>query len=437
MGLAANIVFVITVITLSAVGFYGTYYFNVGSAYTAKIACSGLKSAGRPQSSVNEEFSFIPIPIYSVNVNGNTVTASFFGFFSRTAVYDPQSNSCTLLGPGTEKLNHQKTSVLAPKPKKHEPSAPVKREGVNTEHLAAIIGAAFDEPSIPEAGFHRRSRAILISIDGEVITEQYAPGFDENTPLIGWQLTEALFSAIIGKRIDEGKLSLAATNLFPESDWAKDKRKDITLGQLLSGTSGLSITGSEFHNMLYDSDSASDYVIKTATLKQSEKPFSGASNLLSRVLRNSFASQEEYWTYVRSFLDEIGLQNTIIDTDNQGDFVASSFAYGPARDWFNFGEFIRNRGKVNGKQILSESWFDNLSSSATTGPVKGLWSNNNNQISADIPKDAIFALGDEEQSITVIPSLKLTVVRLGCTQPGTVWHLTGFITYLLQNVLTQ
>lgn len=438
MALAGNIIIVLIIVVLSVTGFYGTYYLNVGAGYTAKIGCSGALTAKRSLSSVNEEFSFIPLPIFSLSVNDNSATASFFGLFPRTAIYDPQSNSCTLLGSGTEKLLHQKTSALALKnPKPYEASTPVQREGVNRDTLAAIIAAAFDEPSIAEAGFNRRTRAILIAIDGELISEHYAPGFNQNTPLIGWQMTEALFATIIGKRIEEGKLSLTASNLFPNSEWAKDKRKDITIEALLKGTSGLELDSAAYHNMVYDTNSAADSIIASASLTHSSKPFTGASNLLSRVLRNSFESQEAYWTYVRSFLDEIGMSNTVIDTDNVGDFVASYFAIGPARDWFNFGEFIRNRGQVNGKQILASSWFDVLTSSQSTGPVNGLWLNTNNQISAAIPKDAIFALGDEEQSITVIPSRKLTIVRLGCTQPGTVWNLPGFITYLLQSVLPQ
>jgi len=442
MSLAGNIILVVTVIVLSVGGYYGNYYADLGAGYTAKIACSGVFISKRTLGAIEEEeFSFIVIPVFSLKLNMNSVTSNaFFGLYSRTAFYDPSSNTCALAGHGSDALKHTKSKALSSNAKSSPLESVTNLEGINYDNLRTLLDAAFHEPFVKEAGFHRRSRAIIIVRDGKILKEEYSEKELKNTPLASWGLTEALFSSIVGKRVQEGKLSLSTSNLFPE--WRNDKRSKITIGDLLFGTSGLWMDFSHHYNMVYQADSAAEYAIAHASLKENVDHFPAGANLLSRLLRESFATQEEYWKYVRDFLDQLGLKDTVIETDSVGDFVPSTLGLGSASDWIRYGLFVSSKGKtLSGEQILPASWFDDLLTprDQKQARVQGGFHLNRSlqghKLFDSLPEDAIFALGEEGQSLSIIPSQKLVVVRLGSTQPRKAWNLEGFLDYLLQNVI--
>jgi len=444
MGLAANIIIVVSVFTLAISVYFGNFYINAGSGYTAKVVCSGVFTSGRSVEEVmDEDLSFIPVAIYSVDKQGNQITAKSLVGYSRTAVYDPDSNSCSLIGANSESLAHTKsinprtntdTSVLA---------VDNSVAGVNYEKLNLILEAAFHEPTVREAGVFRRSRAIVVLYKGKIIGEKYAEGFSPSTRLIGWGLTEALFSSVLGQRVQDGKLSLSQNRLFPQ--W-KDQRANITVSDLVHGSSHLSMSFAEHTEMIYLQDSAADFAAENAKISKSWSPFSGGANILSRLLRNTFGTRAEYWNYVYEFLNSIGMKGAVIDTDSVGDFVASSFGYATAREWATYGQFVLQKGMFDGKQVLPSSWFDSLLVPVEHSPNRrqggGGWTLNvgssNNPSERpypDLPADTILALGEEDTSLTVIPSKDLVVVRLGCTHPSAVWYLSGFVNYLIDNVI--
>merc|ERR1712137_597941 len=324
------------------------------------------------------------------------------------------------------------------------------------ENLQKIFDAAFHEPVLKESGIMRNTRAAIIVYDGKIIAERYAEGISTSTPLLGWSMTKSIVSTLIGLRVQEQKMSLTDSHLFPE--WEGDERSQITLDQLLRASSGLEFQEtndpwSDVSGMLFRS---SDYIKFAASKPLKHKPdtvwsySSGTTNILSKLLRDSFKNDggdAAYWNFSKNFFNQLGMESMVLDTDAHGNYVGSSFSHATARDWARFGLFAMNRGNWMGKQILEEKWFDyalNPTPTSQRGEYGAQWWLNagskedpSNRPYPNLPTDAFFAQGYMGQTVAVIPSKKLVVVRLGATSTDSVWNIEGFLNYIVNEVITS
>jgi CubicO group peptidase (beta-lactamase class C family) len=155
---------------------------------------------------------------------------------------------------------------------------------------------------------------------------------------------------------------------------------------------------------------------------------SGTSNLLSKVLRESFKGNDTaYWTFPRTHLfNPLGMDSAFLEVDAAGNFVMSSFGYATPRDWARFGLLYLKDGVWPGVgRILPEGWVK-----YTTTPTpksKGrygahFWLNKQNFTNGEegrlpnMSQDAYFASGYEFQTVLVIPSAEMVIVRMGLTR---------------------
>ena len=155
---------------------------------------------------------------------------------------------------------------------------------------------------------------------------------------------------------------------------------------------------------------------------------SGTTNILSRIIRNTLGDQEYYRFPYEKLFYKIGMNHTIIEPDPSGTFVGSSYAFATARDWARFGMLYLNEGMCNGERILPRDWVaysTTPSSAAKMGEYGAQWWLNrgapeNSAIRKypELPTDAYWADGFEEQYVMVIPSKKLVIVRLGVSHHG-------------------
>ncbi len=133
--------------------------------------------------------------------------------------------------------------------------------------------------------------------------------------------------------------------------------------------------------------------------------------------------------YLRTRLFEpAGMRSALIEPDEAGVPVGSSYGYATARDWARFGQLFIDGGVAGGKQILSRDWVDfvRAPTAAAPRPLYGgqFWLNRGDETGprkrmfAGLPVDTFMALGHNEQIVAVIPSLDAVVVRLGWTPEG-------------------
>lgn len=451
---------------------------EVVAAYAAKVIASAVFVSGRTVDSVLAEelapdrpIEAMVAPLLKIDVDREqrSVTCRI-GAASATAVAMPLG--CTLVRDGAkvEDLRKRGKRVEAAPDDAVPRSEQDKRflseedirsvtrpsgdEGVEyppyflpSEALQRAIDAAFAEP---ENGPKIRTRAVVVLRGGHLVTERYADGFTREMPLPGWSMTKTIVNALIGIRVMQGKLDLDAPLPVPEWKAEDDPRRAIRLSHLLTMSAGLQWNEdyddpkSDALRMLFGSSDHAAVFAERPVAKPPGVDFeyaSGSTNLTCRVLRTTFASDDEYWAFPREALFEpLGMHSALVETDPSGTFVGSSYGFATARDWARFGLLYMNDGMVGDKRVLPEGWV--ARSAVPHADSRGrcgmhLWLNADPdgegpapQPWPELPADLLRMDGHEGQYVIVFPKAQLVVVRLGCTKNGG-FDLRGFLRSVL------
>ncbi|MBU2327877.1 MAG: beta-lactamase family protein, partial [Alphaproteobacteria bacterium] len=248
------------------------------------------------------------------------------------------------------------------------------------------------------------------------------------TPLLGWSMTKTVTATLVGLLQGEGRIDLEARALFPA--WSGDARREIALADLLAMQSGLRFNENygdvtDVTRMLYLEPDMGAYV---ASLPSEAPPgtrfnySSGETVLISRYWMSRFADQAEALAFPRRALfDALGMRSAVLEPDQAGTFVGSSYLYATARDWARFGLLIAESGNWAGRPLLDPAYVARITepSERSDGAYTRAQAWQNGPQGADndfgLPEDTVWMLGHDGQSIAVIPSERLVVVRLGLT----------------------
>jgi len=307
--------------------------------------------------------------------------------------------------------------------------------------LERVLDEAFVEPA---PGSHRQTRAIVVLHRGRVAAERYAPGFDRDTPLIGWSMTKSITNNLVGFLVADGVLDTAAPAGVPEWQAPDDPRRQITLAHLLQMSSGLDFeevygAGSKTTDMLFASYSAAA-VAADAPLAYApgERWYysSGSTNILARIVRDAVGgSLLEVQRFTRErLLQPLGLASMVIETDASGVQVGSSFSYATARDWARLGQFWLQDGVWEGQRLLPEGWMDWSTTPAPAAPNgeygAQFWLNagrsSRDRPFPALPEDMFYASGFNGQMVAVFPEQQIVVARLGFTTDDS-WNSAEFL----------
>jgi hypothetical protein len=315
--------------------------------------------------------------------------------------------------------------------------------------LGKAVELAFTEPNPKRL---RRTRAVVVAQHGRLIAERYAPGFDRDSPFAGWSLSKSVMSALVGILIGEGRMSLQDAALWPE--WrAPDPRASINIEDLLRMRSGLQFSeeysdlSSDVIEMLFSTPDVVSYAVNrplTAPPGSVWSYASGTTNILSGILRRT-VGEERYHAWPRHKLfDPMGMESAVMEVDAVGNFVSSSFMLATARDWARFGQLFLQDGIWVGRPILPVGWARFCVTPTPQSPAGKYgahwWLKLQPDIggatpaAARIPPDAFFAVGHEGQTLTVIPSRGLVVVRLGLSIYIDAWNHAQFIAEIVDAV---
>jgi CubicO group peptidase (beta-lactamase class C family) len=430
----------ILVVLLAALS-YGVYYawnaFPILTGYGAKNLCSCTMVAGRQADDViaNELGSgMLALGNYSISYEDSSATATVLGVAKRKAIYR-KGLGCTLVNEITEEeLRKQPWKVVSPPSVNQDTIAwpdgnliaeSIPMDAYNLELMNNTVARAFEFPDT------RKTRAILVIHDGNIISEKYADGFNKDSRLIGWSMTKSLTNAIVGVLLKEEKINL---NDKPSIDeWKKDERSAITLYNLMQASSGLhweeNYAGpSNATNMLFKKKDAGQYASTVPLAHTPGEVFyysSGTTNILSWLTRKTIGDADYHSFPYKSIFHKIGMYSMVMEPDPSGTFVGSSFSYATARDWARFGLLYLNDGYWGNERILPEGWVE-----FTATPAKGakqgeygmqFWlnagapDNSGNRTFPDVPADLFFADGFEGQAVFILPSKNLVVVKLSQT----------------------
>lgn len=417
-------------------GWYAQPLLQIGSGYAAKMVCSCHFIQGRTVEDIRQKdlsFSVLGKMTLELDESKQQVRSSFLGLAHRTAQFIP-GRGCVLMaeeGRGwPEALAEHHTaqpfdSLLLP-----FDSLPAN---VDMPALEKAVAQAFE----PISG--GGTRGIVILYQGRLLYEAYAPGFEANTPLLGWSMTKSITNALIGLRVKSGQLSLDDQALFPE--WQQDERRNIRLKDLLHMNSGLQWneaygSTSDATSMLYlQADMAAYAKNKPSEFAPDTKWIysSGTSNLLSAIVRNTFPDENSYLRFIRdSLFLPLGMHTALIESDQSGKMVGSSYGWATARDWARFGQLYLQDGYWQGEAFLPQGWVS-WSREAANGSegIYGahIWLKTHDATHA--PDDVFQFRGFQDQRIVIIPSRGCVLVRLGMNDDQT-FDLNTFIKEVLE-----
>jgi CubicO group peptidase (beta-lactamase class C family) len=423
---------------------------RVGSGYAAKIVCSNVFIAGRDPDAVFASDVQAPgnrlleLMRVSVDREARRVHAGFLGVIgSNEAIYrEGLGCSVTPDGKAPPAIGVAAVDGISNAPGTGDALWPDGQKVESNESVAKILS----DPALTGPGM----RAVVVVKNGRIVGETYGAGFSATTPLIGWSMTKTVNAAIIGTLIRDGKMALTDRDLV--AGWRGSERENITLANLLSMESGLEFnedygTVADVTRMLFLERDMARFVADKPLVAKPGSAFSyssGTSTLLSKLWMEKIGDRTAALNYPRHALfNPIGMRSAVLETDAAGTFVGSSYLYATARDWARFGLLLARDGVWNGKRILPEGFVSlmqvpNAHSGGRFTQMQTWLPSRDGPVKGQMPPDTFYLSGHDGQTIAVMPSLDLVVVRLGLT-PGNGYDpgfLAGTLAAMPAGVLT-
>lgn len=427
-------------VVLTAVALFAWLYFappdliRVGSGYSAKIVCSNVFLAGRDADDVLAVDVQAPghplLKLMSVAVDrqAGTVSAGLFGVLGKSLAVARDGLGCASV-PDGDVATAKAITGAAPTP---TPAPPLDAPWPEGERVDASqdpeIAKILDDPALTGAGM----RAVVVVKGGRIAAERYGEGFSEKTPLLGWSMTKTVNAAIIGTLVKDGKMAVTDQSLF--SPWKADGRAAIGLADMMAMSSGLEFNEdygdvADVTRMLYLEPDMAGFAEAKPLAGEVGKVFSyssGTAVMLSRLWQDAIGDPAKALAWPRvALFDPLGMRSAVLEADEHGTFVGSSYLYATARDWARFGQFLLQDGAWGGNDILPAGFVAWMREPAPASKVYGkgqLWieapgdeESPGAGVAAGLPGDAYWMEGHDGQTVAIIPSEQLVVVRLGLT----------------------
>ncbi len=397
----------------------GVYYvypkLEIVTGYSAKKACSCLFVGGHSLKTIEEyDFGVFPASLASLDIDrdNRAVTASVVGLQSKTAIFR-KGLGCALL----QGEDDYKVERLAYKP--------TNNSTTKDQHLEPKLNSALELAFDKDNQWNKKTMAMVILKNGQLVGERYQSGYDADSKLLGWSMTKSVANLIIGMMIKEGKLAIDKDTLYPA--WENDDRAKVTLANLMKMNSGLEWTEqygniSDVTQGLFSEEDFISYVRAKPLETQPGLEWeyaSGTTNLVSGIIRRQFESYQDYLDYPHEKIFQVlNLNDPIIETDEAGHYILSSYMWATARDWGQLGQLYLNRGNWKGQQLIDTSYLDwsIKPHKASKGYGAHIWLNTEQTSYPSAPTSMYWFSGYEGQYVFILPEQDLVVVRLGMSK---------------------
>lgn len=434
---------------------------RIGAAYAAKTVCSNVFVAGRDATRVLADDVQAPghpiLKHLKINIDQQrkVVRADLFGVIGGgVAVYRP-GTGCAVAPDGdvaqASLYNFVPIKIWSPSPSVPWPTG-------SMAETAPALQALVNQDTLAGPGV----RGIAVIHRGRLVAQRFGDGFTPRTPLPGWSLTKTVNAALVGMQIAEGRLSPQQSGFWPAG---ADGRSRIALAHLMAMSSGLRFDEtaggvSDLTRMLYLEPDMAAYAAAQPLMLAAGTAWndsSGTALLLSRIWQRAAAGARTgagdagigvgplaitapgpakngptsmavlSLPHDRLFAP-LGMSSALIEADARGNLVGSSYMFASTHDWARFGQFLLQDGVWQGKRILPEGFVAGMSQPAPAsggrygqgqvwrqGPQGAAPQGQNPDLPFKLPADTYWMLGQDGQSIAIVPSRELVLVRLGLT----------------------
>ncbi len=229
------------------------------------------------------------------------------------------------------------------------PKKTPKEAGVDEKALADLV----------EKARAAKSDALVILVDGALVCEEY---FDQpQEPIELMSCTKSGVNLLVGMLVDEKKIASVdapVSTWFPEHvDWKSGPKKEVTVGHLLSHTSGLKC------NRTTEEIYASRNFVKLALEAELADPpgtrffyNNKAVNLLAGVIEKASGKKMDEFARERLF-EPLGINEFGWTKDDAGNPHGMSGLQLHAIDFAAIGQLMVQGGEWEGERIVSEEWI--------------------------------------------------------------------------------
>lgn len=221
--------------------------------------------------------------------------------------------------------------------------------GLCSDGLAVLLETLEREPSV---NLHN----LLILKDGRAVVSCSAPGYDVGIPHLSHSMSKTVTGMAIGILADMGRIDIDApvSAFFPEYTFRDGRAESMTVAHLLAMRSGVSMaevgsvteekwTEAFFHSSL-DFTPGEKFAYNSMN-----------SYILGRIAERAAGCD------LFSFVDEhifrpMGITGAFWERGPEGFIKAGWGLYLTVESWAKLGQMILDRGRFDGKRILSERW---------------------------------------------------------------------------------
>ena len=317
--------------------------------------------------------------------------------------------------------------------------------GINPAALAAAQAYADGQNSF----------ALIVALNGRVVHEHYAPGFDATSHFATASMHKAVLALAYGAAIKAGKIALADRLDKHLPEFAGDPKGAVTIEQLLRMTSGVGSPpaapgdpAAPAAQLMFGTDNrAAAKLFVLATPPGSEFAYQNASTQLAGLALQSAIGGRYADFLSKQLWRPIGASDAALWLDRPGGnphFFCCLQA--SASDWLRVGELVRNHGKVGKKQVVAAGWVAAVTAASPINPNFGMnfWRGTPyvavRRYAKAVPMtvaaarpfgrdDVVFIDGAGGQRVYVVASAGLTIVRIG--KPSLNWDDSELVNRVL------
>ena len=295
-----------------------------------------------------------------------------------------------------------------------------------------------------------KTDAFLIIKDGYIVYEGYDRGHDQNKKHMFWSFSKSLTNILMGIAVKKKILKLDdyVHQYYPSMKGAR--ASEVKLEHVLNMSSGfrfyeehpLNIILSDSIYVYYSEKNRIDAALSITKRKMKYPPGKQfnygthepilAMGILKKAINNKKTYNDFPWT---ELFDKLGMKSIHFEQDLSGTFLGGSGGWGTARDYAKLGILMLNHGKWEEEELLPKSfveWSTKKIAPALYRPKRERgqrrlniesygsywWLNyklpmNKHRPYPNAPEDLYQAMGFRGQTMGVIPSLNMIILRMG------------------------
>src|ERR1700677_2245310 len=273
---------------------------------------------------------------------------------------------------------------------------------------------------------------IRVEQGGRLLFEDYIRGFSADTPHRIYSGTKSFVAIGVLVAEEEGLLTLDEKASDTLTEWRGDRRRSITIAQLLSQTSGLDPDGGYIYPARDQMAAALDVPLIAspgAQFHYGAVNYQALGELLKRKLRPRDESIEDFLK--DKVFDPLDIDIDSWTHDRAGNPLVHSGIYLTAKQWAKLGAFLNRVRQGGTTHVITPPLLAQLLTGSEANPAygRGFWLNrpppdpqlqsikvlqlaiDGDQLYPGGPRDLFACIGSEKQRLYMIPSLDLVIVR--------------------------